>query len=892
VKSPEIKPKILLVGWDAADPKVLTPLMERGEMPVFSRLVDQGTVADMVSLQPMLSPLLWNSIATGKRADRHGILGFTEVDPDSGRVRPAGSTSRRTKALWNILSQSGYRTNVAGWFASHPAEPIRGVCVSDAFVRALPAKGQAWRLLPGTVYPDSLAPVFEDLRLRPEEIDEEIFRLFIPRLDEIDKTKPNGLNMLAKILAECFTTHAAATWMAENTEWDFMAAYYIGLDHFSHGFMNYHPPRPTWVDEREFDLYRDVVSGGYRLMDLFLGRLIQLAGPGTTVLVISDHGFHSDHLRPRHIPDTPAGPAAQHRPLGIFAMAGKGIRPDERVYGVGLLDIAPTVLALFGLPAAEDMPGRVLAEAFDPVPDLGRIPSWDVVDGESGMHSPGDHMHHGIEKAEHELIEQALVEQFVALGYIDPQPLEQRQAAIDCERERQWNLARVYTSTQRFAEALPLLEQLHGESPGRTDFALALADALLRLGLLEEAEATAAAAIQERPDSPVAHMVLAGIAFERRDYRGSLGHLLETEKSASRSPEVWLRIGFVYSRLRRWEDARRAYARALETDPHSPLAHQGLARVLLRQGKVEQAVESALDSAACRHDAPLTHFLLGVALWRTGRRERAIQALETSLSFSPPLGIAHRVLATIHGNSAEGQRHREAARRFLTVLRQDRIRLEAVRKEARQRATERVAARAESGQLVAAASLTFTIVSGLPHSGTSLMMRMLQAAGLPLMTDGERTASKDSSAGNFEWEAIRRIGAQPELMRQAEGKVVEVISMLLPVLPPEHRYKVLFMDRPVEEVAASQLETMRRRGGSGQTMSIGEMERTLREHRERILDGLHSAPRFEVLEIGYSALVHSPEDWLPEIESFIGRVPDPEAMLRVIRSELSSGPMG
>src|SRR6204780_5120831 len=146
-----MRTRTLLIGWDAADWKLLNPLIESGEMPVFGQLIERGVLADNITLEPILSPMLWNSIGTGKRADRHGILGFTEVDPESGRVRPVSSTSRRCKALWNILSQNGYRTNVVGWFGGHPAEPIRGVCVSDAFARALPRKGKPWPLLPGTV---------------------------------------------------------------------------------------------------------------------------------------------------------------------------------------------------------------------------------------------------------------------------------------------------------------------------------------------------------------------------------------------------------------------------------------------------------------------------------------------------------------------------------------------------------------------------------------------------------------------------------------------------------------------------------------------------------------------------------------------------------------------
>ena len=110
--------RVLLIGWDAADWHLIHPLMEAGRMPVLQRLVEAGTSGKIATLQPILSPILWNSIATGKRADKHGILGFVEPSPDGQSVRPVSSTSRRAKALWNILSQQGLRSNVVNWFAS------------------------------------------------------------------------------------------------------------------------------------------------------------------------------------------------------------------------------------------------------------------------------------------------------------------------------------------------------------------------------------------------------------------------------------------------------------------------------------------------------------------------------------------------------------------------------------------------------------------------------------------------------------------------------------------------------------------------------------------------------------------------------------------------------
>src|SRR4051812_43017552 len=168
--------KTLVVGWDAADWKVIHPLLDSGQMPVLARFLEEGVMADLTTLEPVLSPMLWNSIATGKRADEHGILGFTELNPATGTVRPVTSTSRQAKALWNIFSQQGLRSNVVGWFGSHPAEPIRGVCVSDAYARALGDEPDLRPLMPGAVHPHSLGETLQDLRVYPSEIDAEIIR--------------------------------------------------------------------------------------------------------------------------------------------------------------------------------------------------------------------------------------------------------------------------------------------------------------------------------------------------------------------------------------------------------------------------------------------------------------------------------------------------------------------------------------------------------------------------------------------------------------------------------------------------------------------------------------------------------------------------------------------
>ena len=176
------KRRVLLVGWDGADWTIIHPLLDRGEMPNLRRLVNGGVMGNLSTLRPTYSPLIWNSIATGMLPDKHGIIGFTEIDEAAHEVRAATSLSRKVKAVWNILSQKGLKTHVVNWFAGHPAEPISGVCISELFGRAA-ARGRekAPAVGKGVVHPAALASKVAELYVRPQDIDAQTIGLFVPR---------------------------------------------------------------------------------------------------------------------------------------------------------------------------------------------------------------------------------------------------------------------------------------------------------------------------------------------------------------------------------------------------------------------------------------------------------------------------------------------------------------------------------------------------------------------------------------------------------------------------------------------------------------------------------------------------------------------------------------
>ncbi len=908
--TPEPGRKLLLIGWDAADWKIIHPLLDAGEMPHLERLINGGVMADLATLQPVLSPMLWNSIATGHRAERHGILGFSEVDPETGGVRPVSSLSRRVKALWNILSQFGLRAHVCNWYASHPAEPINGICVSDTYARHFPAPEEPFPLLPGTVHPPEKASVFEELRLRPEEVTPDILRLFVPRAAEVEQEKDRRLGQLARLVAETITVHNAVTHVLEHEPWDFVAAYYPGIDHFSHGFMNFHPPRLDWVPEELYAFYHDVVNSAYRFHDLLLGRLLQLAGPEATVLLLSDHGFHSDHLRPRAIPRVPAGPATQHRRHGILVMAGPGLKQDERIYGAGLLGITPTALALFGLPAGEDMPGRIFAEAFETPPRRERIPSWEEVDGPrpDGRHPEG--ASYGLDSRENN----ELLEHFVALGYLEPQAAEDpARAAERTRQEQQWDLAQSHIGAGQPARAAEILLKLVAERPERGDFVLALAECLAQLRYVKEAETLVEALLADRPHWPSAQYLRASLHLLRREFPAAVERLKQAARAGFNSPTLQLQVGYACYRMRRYAAGQEAFARAAELDPHQPLAHLGLAGCALFQGDVATAASHALDAVALRHDLAVGHLALGLALERLDRPRAARDAYQVALSVNPRFGFALWRLGSLllqdPATAHEGWELLAAARRARSDKRREiqerrkqavalRQRLATTLQKARpawrrldaeeraQQARTDAKSPASAGNAAASHAPPLIVVSGLPRSGTSLMMQMLQAAGAPILTDGERAADEDNPEGYLEWEPIKTLAQHPERIAEAEGKALKVISMLLPALPPDHHYRVLFMTRPIREVAASQRKMLERHGR--EAPDARRLAGMLNGHLRQTLQGLARGTHFKTLLIPYPGLIRNPQPWIERIVSFLGAdaLPHPERMAAVIRPEL------
>jgi predicted AlkP superfamily phosphohydrolase/phosphomutase len=354
------KNKLLLIGWDSADWDIIWPLITQGKMPALKKLIQNGVYGNMSTLNPPYSPMLWTSVVTGKTPDKHGVLGFIEVTEDASTVRPVTTISRKTRTLWNIFHNQGLRSNVVGWWPSFPVEPINGVIVSDRFSKTHSDPKKQTPMSEFSIHPWNRKDDFKNLRMFPFEITQAHLYPFVPRAHEVDQEKHKGLASIAKIVSENTSIHNAATRLLRTSEWDFMAVYYDLIDHFCHTFMKYHPPKLAAVDQHNYDIFKDAVTGAYIFQDMMLERKMKLIDKDTTVIVMSDHGFESGNNRIINMPKVQAAPSLEHRQFGMFVASGPNIKKNQKVFGMGLIDVAPTILHHYGLSIGKDMDGKVI----------------------------------------------------------------------------------------------------------------------------------------------------------------------------------------------------------------------------------------------------------------------------------------------------------------------------------------------------------------------------------------------------------------------------------------------------------------------------------------------------------------------------------------------------
>ena len=450
-----------------------------------------------------------------------------------------------------IASQSGLSTHVLGHYGTFPAEPVRGVCVSS----------RAGDRLRGAIHPPRLTETLQELTVRPGELDATALAPFLSHPERIDPETDGRPSYLAATLAELATQQAQLTWLLANEDWDLATALFGGLAKLTRAFGAYSVPNNPQAAPADLAIYHRVVDGAYGFFDMMLGALLTIAGPDTTIVLLSVHGF-----RPEVIPPLGKRPLERtehwNRPRGVLVAAGPGIQPSEELRGLHI---------------------------------------WGAAAMEASL------------------------------------------------RERRFNLARALLENGRqTADALPLLEALHEESPKDDRVLAALGQAYFAAGRLLDCRRLVDQALADGRGGLLLDLALASLDAESGRPAAALRRLHEISGSQADTAFVSTLKARAFVRLGRWADAGREFKRALELDADAGAAHHGLALTLLARDQPEEAFEAARDAAERLPLHPLSHYYLGLALSRLSRWKEAETALSKALQLSPNLLAAHRRLAHVY----------------------------------------------------------------------------------------------------------------------------------------------------------------------------------------------------------------------------------------------------
>ncbi|HET8647692.1 MAG TPA: alkaline phosphatase family protein, partial [Vicinamibacteria bacterium] len=327
------RPRVVVVGLDAADWQLLDDYMAKGAMPELARLTREGRSGVLRAFVPSLSPLLWTTMMTGRSPLEHRVLDFTRFHPKTGAREPITSDERLARAVWEIASEAGRKVAVFGLWATYPAEPVRGLMVSDRFFAFHRVETE---LPPGAVSPAAEQPRLQALRDEVERsVGAEQLQPYIPSLTapELQALEARGspfahpATALRRILVETRLYHRLAMDWLPREKPELAVVYFQGTDSVGHVFAPFAPPRQPSIAPPDFERYGGVPEAYFREVDALLGDYRRYAeAAGATLLVVSDHGFLWKEGRPTR-PDSQAAATAGrwHRQDGLYLVWGRGI---------------------------------------------------------------------------------------------------------------------------------------------------------------------------------------------------------------------------------------------------------------------------------------------------------------------------------------------------------------------------------------------------------------------------------------------------------------------------------------------------------------------------------------------------------------------------------------
>ncbi len=669
------KTRVVVLGFDGVDPRMVTDGVKAGRLPNFDRLIKEGAFGPLRTIQPILSPIIWTTVATGKYPTAHGVLDLlVRSDRDPNARVPVTSGQRQVEALWDIAGRYGNSVGLVGWLASHPAERVNGFAVSErtqqlAYLynsRLDPSdEGKSWP-------PDLIGTIKPWLR-RPGDIpfsEMSPFGGFTPEeyvsSFSLAFTLRNRLNNLRLIYATADNFRVVGERLYRERRPDLFCAYFESFDATAHNFMCYEPPikwEGAKKDAGAAERFGGTVDAMLRWHDRVLGEWMAAIDPDTVLMVISDHGWLHGEAK---IPEDSSffsreGGARFHLPYGIVGVFGRGVRPGTGMKGMraSVLDVAPTVLALMGFPKAEDMPGKVWTGVFSTDLATGTVPSYESGRATRLARARAEKEPRGGGRADADEDRESLLQNLLAVGYVGTEAEAPSRPLI--------HMGASYMEQGMYAEAEEAFtEALRAATKEQKP------EVLVRLGHIRErlkdpagAEKRWREALAENPECIPALFSLANACIDRRDFDGALRSYGEILRLKPDVPEVRAKLS---DALRERAVAARAGAAG-----HSPAEQQEVLLAVKRD--LDRALEEIRAVAAKDTLSPAGVNIRGMILLDLGRFDQAMEDFRKAADEDPDyvkarnnLGVAYMRMAFTEGLAGEQEpdlaKKREIGMRF------------------------------------------------------------------------------------------------------------------------------------------------------------------------------------------------------------------------------------
>ena len=638
--------KLFILGLDGYDWIIMERVAEAVDLANIKRVRREGAWGNLQSIEPLVSPLIWTTMVTGVTPDIHGITDFLIRDELTGEDIPVTSSMRKVPAVWNMTSLTDLSCGFIGWFASFPAEDVNGFMVSDRFGYHMfdPSWREGKKRSPqeGLAFPAGLYGEIEPLTVEAGDPGRDLSRYIRGPVeaykgagDRPDTPSalgpPDPEGSLRQIMAAYRTYENVMKKLYQAYRPDLFGVYFEFTDSVCHLFMRFMRPAMDGVSPEDESRYGGAIAATYAEADRILGDVLDMIDEETVLLIVSDHGFKSGDFRPLSDSRMGFGQAIEwHRLNGAIAIYGNIVKPGYEVADASVMDIAPTILYLLGMPVDRKMPGKVLLDAFDE--------QW-VEDHPITYTSVYDSLFAPTDAAVGpSAADQALKDKLVSLGYV----AGGRNALV--------NLANYYHKNGKYAEALDLYKQLLDEDPDNADVKIGMSNAYFKMGKDDLAVRGLSEVLEGDPDNLKALHSLGNIHVDR-------GRGMEALQVAERAlaidadnGESHFIKGISLQVLGRCSEAAEVYRRALNLAPDMPEIYGNLATLYVNEGRSDEAlalVDRALDLAPGKVDML---YIRGLALSGTGRSGEALaqykKAMRSDPSFVPAYLGAARIFFT------------------------------------------------------------------------------------------------------------------------------------------------------------------------------------------------------------------------------------------------------